>query len=197
MLAKKGDPVAVVYYYCKLKGGKCTPRDGLYYVHNGVAVEDLPVGKGGAKVYHVSGWELTGPKTGPKIDELHICGPEEAADPPSGITCHHNSKGIIDRWVVKAIYSYSGEPIAWRVGNETHNGAFKCFQRKGQPCDSDIGKVAGKTLQGTLEFWHYVNNPPYETGEDGRTAKSWKKFTHQQGWVPGKGQLGEIQIAKM
>ena len=189
--AKKGDPVAVVYYRCELLlGGKeCTPRNGLYYVHNGVAVDDLPTTKGGAWVSHVAKWK----NQAAVVDELYICGAEYAATfvPGTKPHCHGDTKstaGDEQPWAVKAIYTYSvGQPITWIVDNDQdtpHNGVFKCFQRENsKDCDPDITKAGGK---GTLKYWHYVNATPVKSdNEDGRTAKWWEKFTLESGSVEG------------
>lgn len=196
--AQKGNPVAVVYYRCEQqgKGTKCNPRDG-YYVHNGVALAELPTTNGGAHLSHVPTWEKR-----EKPDQLYICGAEMAAKaaedvPVEGIHCHgdHDDIKLLGSpwraWVVKAIYTYSigqpnysiGQPpIAWRTtvsGKETvHDGAFKCFIKpRSLDCNPDIKNAGG---QGTLEYWHYVNATP-DTGESGRTAKRWEKFTLESG----------------
>jgi hypothetical protein len=198
--AEKGDPVAVVYYECKLNAkNECTPSGDLYYVHNAVAIEDLPATGGGGKVGHVSAWPQG---AGPTIDELYICGPERAAQWAREIVkdvphCHvtRGAAGAAKdhTWVTKAIYTYSvGEPIAWKVTEggkvkDLHNGVFKFFQQPGGPEDPDIRKIIDKaggetTRQGpcTLGVEHYVNNNPVSPKEDGRTAyKSWEKFILQ------------------
>ena len=94
--AAEGNPVAVVYYGCQLKNKVCTPRAGLYYVHNAVALGALPANDQFHEAYvsHVSDWT-----TGPKVDKLHICGATAAAKAAADMQpekghCHADGVGV-------------------------------------------------------------------------------------------------------
>jgi len=167
-VVKKHDPVAVVYSRCELENGLCKARDGLYYVHNGVAREDLyadavkPNGKG-AQISHVADWSKG-------VEAVHICSADEAAKATATSKDCEGSKGSGDKWrawVLVRINPYSSkitnitDPtfIVWydTKSKITHDGVFESFKdKKTIP--------SGITDEGTLAYWHFKNT--HTTGEE-------------------------------
>ncbi len=188
--ANKHDPVAVVYYRYDPNATQ-DPKDvhgGLYYVHNCVALEELPTKDDLAHISHVAEW--------PTPKHVYICGTKKCVEEAVKASKGGKYKGSEVSpdpwrpWVWVAIHRYGHneypdkidrQPIAWMVDNklkDPHNGVFDSFERKGKVC--------------ILHYWHYVNKP-YGAGEDERTAKKADKFTLQEG--SDTSATGNIKIA--
>lgn len=184
MPVSKDHPVAVVYYRydqnAQETAAKDHAHDGIYYVHNGVAVEPLPTAQGGgARVRHVGKW--------PTVEELYICAASEAQKASGAGPGHGYAGSDIDvkkkkdqwrPWVCKFIHPYDlgagivPRPSAWMVddADDPHNGAFDHLEA---------------SLNGacTIHYRHFKNPSPSSQDESDRTAHDPKTFVLRPGSV--------------
>ena len=213
----KGEPVAVVYYRCEHGGGECKPHKGpeppvkavqgitppvtLYYVHNGVALDNLP--KDGAWIKHAANY--------PTVDEVHVCSAEAAfrATKDMKYCCTGSENDAGDKqwraWTLVSIQKYTGQgiripnpPIAimWRFNKDvTHNGVFVSFTPKGGSPITDFKNVkSGVVVEGTLEYLHWVNRkkPIVEGADAGRIAENPDDFD-----LLARSEDGKFEIKKI
>lgn len=174
----RGQPVAIVYYRYDpdekgTHSGHTHVHNGDFFVHNGVANEDLTPGtpKQPVQVRHVATW--------PSTDHLTIC--DENADRikewlNKQHPDYHKSKSSVSPpdaaerlWVCIDIKDYSNapaaerHPVAYMIDNDTNNASI---------CSQEL-----KNGVFTIHYWHAVN----PQGTDGRTSKDPAHFNVQTG----------------
>lgn len=214
LLAKKGNPVAIVYHLChfvkatKTKAASCPRLGNRFFVHNGIALANLTANEPAAKIGHVSTW---GNSSIPeKKDTWFICSLirvirfAEKQPGTAGQPCKKEADSIY--WVrdrtlgmyqstftfLTQTFTISKVPIAYKVGNDTqaHDGVFVCYMPTGS---TSCLRTIPASFTGTLFFEHYVNPKAKAQGLEGRQAKNPEDFM----LVPNASAHGSIRIVHL